>query len=162
MEFQVQTLFFLQMYDEPPPRPFHTFKFPHITVEVETTPQLGISWYLWWYDVCIMVSYIMKSYIILSYKVIYFSPLLLWEQNWIPSESKFYWFCFRLWGTKGSTRSEHTSWFWKMMILPLKEKELISAFFSPVCGSEEWGSAKPALHKVQDPDDSEQDWSYAG
>ena len=28
------------MYDEPPPRPFHTFKFPHITVEVETTPQV--------------------------------------------------------------------------------------------------------------------------
>ena len=45
--FQLQILnylykyfFFLQMYDEPPPRPFHTFKFPHITVEVETTPQV--------------------------------------------------------------------------------------------------------------------------
>ena len=34
-----------QMYDEPPPRPFHTFKFPHITVEVETTPQV-------YYDIC--------------------------------------------------------------------------------------------------------------
>ena len=29
------------MYDEPPPRPFHTFKFPHIAVEVETTPQVA-------------------------------------------------------------------------------------------------------------------------
>jgi len=28
-----------EIYDEPPPRPFHTFKFPHIAVEVETTPQ---------------------------------------------------------------------------------------------------------------------------
>ena len=29
-----------QMFDDPPPRPFHTFKFPHIAVEVETTPQV--------------------------------------------------------------------------------------------------------------------------
>ena len=28
------------MFDDPPPRPFHTFKFPHIAVEVETTPQV--------------------------------------------------------------------------------------------------------------------------
>merc|ERR1719427_991006 len=28
-----------ELFDDPPPRPFHTFKFPHITVEVETTPQ---------------------------------------------------------------------------------------------------------------------------
>ena len=31
----------VQIYDEPPPRPFHTFKFPHIAVEVETTPQVS-------------------------------------------------------------------------------------------------------------------------
>ena len=31
---------FLKMFDDPPPRPFHTFKFPHIAVEVETTPQV--------------------------------------------------------------------------------------------------------------------------
>ena len=32
---------YVQIYDEPPPRPFHTFKFPHIAVEVETTPQVS-------------------------------------------------------------------------------------------------------------------------
>ena len=34
---------YVQIYDEPPPRPFHTFKFPHIAVEVETTPQVSSS-----------------------------------------------------------------------------------------------------------------------
>ena len=29
------------MLTAPSPRPFHTFKFPHITVEVETTPQVN-------------------------------------------------------------------------------------------------------------------------
>ena len=51
-----------------------------------------------------------------------------------------------------------------MMILPLNKKGQISnLFFSPpVCGSEERGSAKPAVHQVQNPDDSKQDWSDAG
>ena len=31
------------MLTTPSPRPFHTFKFPHLTVEVETTPQVGKS-----------------------------------------------------------------------------------------------------------------------
>ena len=43
------------MYDEPPPRPFHTFKFPHITVEVETTPQVCHDIYDdMMYDRCIL------------------------------------------------------------------------------------------------------------
>ena len=42
------------MYDEPPPRPFHTFKFPHIAVEVETTPQVANK-------ISLKITWIIKS-----------------------------------------------------------------------------------------------------
>ena len=85
-------------------------------------------------NVCIM--YIISNEII-SYCHIFcdiFFTLLLWEQNWIRSESKFYcnWLCFRLWGTKGSICSISRVFFLQKMILPLKKKELISDLFFPL------------------------------
>ena len=142
------------MYDEPPPRPFHTFKFPHITVEVETTPQVCHDIYGdMIYDICSLtlllrwkqrlgllfvmvslmmwrtyvscISYLMKPYIIffIWYISSYCGNKVGFHQraNSIAIDFVF--------GSEESIWSKHTSWFWKMMILSLKKKELIFNLF---------------------------------